>query len=126
MINLVFSLALVPVLWIFGNDLASTLNKPQIAQYLWLLPLAVFLTGAYNAINYWNSRKRQFGRLSTTQVSKAASLSATQLGAGYAGYASSGSLIAGTIVGQAVATSSSGYRIFREYWTSSSVPSIAG
>jgi O-antigen/teichoic acid export membrane protein len=116
MINLVFSLALVPVLWIFGNDLASTLNKPQIAQYLWLLPLAVFLTGAYNAINYWNSRKRQFGRLSTTQVSKAASLSATQLGAGYAGYASSGSLIAGTIVGQAVATSSLGIRIFREYW----------
>jgi O-antigen/teichoic acid export membrane protein len=115
-INLTFSLALVPLLWFFGNDLASLLNSPEIAQYLWLVPLSVFLTGSYNAINYWNSRKRQFGRLSTTQISRAASLATTQVGAGYAGYASSGALIAGNIVGQAVATFSLGIRIFHEYW----------
>ncbi len=114
-INLAFSLVLMPVFFFFGHDIANMLNTPGVAEYLWLVPLAVFLTGAYNAINYWNSRKRQFGRLSTTQVSKAGSLAGVQLGAGYLGRASSGALIGAYTIGQAVATISLGLRVFREY-----------
>lgn len=118
----IISLILVPIIWLFGDYLISLLNAPQLRPYLWFVPLMVFLSGSFSAINYWNSRKRQFGRLSRTQVARAATTTGTQLGAGFAGYASGGTLIAAGIIGQAVATSTLGYQAWRSdkkrFWNS--------
>jgi lipopolysaccharide exporter len=113
-INTVFSAILTPIMLFMGDDIASLLNTPSLARYLWLVPLMTFLTGAFNAINYWNSRKRQFRRLSTAQVSKAGSTAATQIGLGYAGLASGASLIGASIVGQSFATFTLGIRVWWE------------
>lgn len=113
-INAAICVCLVPILFIFGNDLSLALNSPNLAQYLWLLPIVVFLTGTFNAVNYWNSRKRQFRRLSTAQVAKATTIAAGQLGFGYAGYVSGGSLIASNAVGQALATTTLSTLVWKE------------
>jgi lipopolysaccharide exporter len=97
-INTTISFILIPTMWFLGQDIADILNAPNLAQYLWLVPLMVFLTGSFQAINYWNSRKRQFRRLSTAQVSKAASNAGSQILFGYAGLATGGSLIGASII----------------------------
>lgn len=107
------SLMLIPILWFFGRPLVRSLNALQLLPYLWLVPIMVFLTGTFSAINYWNSRRRQFGRLSRAQIGKAVTTSGTQLSAGFTGYASGGSLIGANVVGQAVATLVLAYRAWR-------------
>lgn len=100
----IISLILGPILWLFGEHIVRTLNAPQLLPYLWLVPIMVFLTGTFTSINYWNSRRRQFGRLSRAQIGRAVTTSGTQLGAGFTGYASGGSLIGANAMGQVVAT----------------------
>lgn len=107
------SLILVPIVWLFGDDLSSLLNAPGLQKYLFLVPPMVFLSGSFSAINYWNSRKRQFARLSKTQVTKATIKSGIQLGSGFTGYASGGTLIGAVVVSQAVATSALGYQAWK-------------
>jgi lipopolysaccharide exporter len=113
-INTTISFILIPTMWFLGQDIADILNAPNLAQYLWLVPLMVFLTGSFQAINYWNSRKRQFRRLSTAQVSKAASNAGSQILFGYAGLATGGSLIGASIIGQSFATFTLGIRVWWE------------
>jgi len=107
------SLILVPILWFFGEPLVHSLNAPQLLPYLWFVPIMVFLTGTFSAINYWNSRRRQFGRLSKAQIGKAVTTSGTQLGAGFTGYVSGGSLIGANVIGQAVATLALAHQAWR-------------
>lgn len=113
LLALTVSLTLVPIIWLFGDDLAYLLNAPNLQPYLWLVPPMVFLKGAFSAINYWNSRQRQFGRLSRAQVSRAITTSGTQIGVGFAGHASGGSLIGAGVIGQAVATSALSYQAWK-------------
>jgi O-antigen/teichoic acid export membrane protein len=112
-ITSVISLTLIPIIWLFGDDLASLVNASGLQPYLWLISPMVFLSGSFSAINYWNSRKREFGRLSKTQVARAATTSGAQLGVGYAGFTSGVTLIAASVVGQAVATSTLGYQVWK-------------
>lgn len=110
---LIVSIALVPILWFFGDDLSSLLNAPELRAYLWLLPPMVFLGGSFSAINYWNSRKREFSRLSRSQVAKAVTTSGLQLGIGFSGYPSGGTLIIAGVAGQFVATSTLAHRVWK-------------
>jgi O-antigen/teichoic acid export membrane protein len=113
LITTFISLTLVPIIWLFGDEITSILNTPGLQPYMWLVSPMVFLTGSFSAINYWNSRKKQFGHLSKTQIAKAATTSGTQLGAGCAGYVSGGALIGAGFVGQLIATSTLSYRAWK-------------
>ena len=121
------SLFLIPALWFFGEPLVNMLNAPQILPYLWLVPIMVFMTGTFSAINTWNSRRRQYGRLSKAQISKAVTTSGTQLGAGFTGNVYGGSLIWANIIGQAVATWALVYQAWKtDKWILKTSISIQG
>ena len=78
----------------FGRDLiVRLLPIPEIAPFMWLVPVAIFVQGAFMALNYWNSRTRHFARLSVAQVSSSAVTTSAQLGAGATGFATGGSMI---------------------------------
>ena len=99
----------------FGGDLLLALLKaPGLAPYLWLIPLFVFFSGVFLALNYWNSRTRHFGRLSTARVTSAIAATGTQLGTGLAGHATGGSLIGASLAGSIVSTGILGGQIWRE------------
>lgn len=70
--------------------------------------------GLVLGMNYWNSRKREFGRLSRSQVAKAVTTSGLQLGVGFYGYLSGGVLISAGVAGQFVATSTIAHSVWKD------------
>ena len=96
------------------SAIISVLNAPEIGPWLWLVPVAVFVNGVYLALSVWSSRCRRFGRLSAARVGASATSSAVQLGLGYAGSATAGSLVASSLAGTGVSTVVLGAQIGRE------------
>jgi len=71
----------VPALYFGGDAILSMLRAPGLEPYLILVPVFVFISGVFLALNYWNSRTKHFGRLSVARVisSLAAALGAGDL-----------------------------------------------
>ena len=63
---------------------AALLGQPGLAPYLWMLPLGVFLASAYNALQYWASRKKRFGLVTRTRITRAIGGIGTQAAIGAA------------------------------------------
>ena len=108
------ALFLVPVLWLGQEPLLRLLNAQGLAPHRWLVPLAVFLSGVFMALNYWNSRTKRFGRLSVARVNASISTTGTQIGLGLAGYNAGGTLIMAGILGSIVSTLVLGGQILRD------------
>jgi lipopolysaccharide exporter len=104
----------VPALYFGGDALLSLLKAPGLAPYLILVPVFVFISGVFLALNYWNSRTKHFGRLSVARVTSSLATTGTQLGAGFTGYATGGSLIGANLVGVSVSTGVLGSQIWQD------------
>ncbi|MCU4311799.1 oligosaccharide flippase family protein [Acinetobacter variabilis] len=66
---LLFTTFIVIVSTIFlSQPIANLLNAPQLASYLWLLPLAVFFVGLYQICNAWYVRQKQYKDIAGTKV----------------------------------------------------------
>ena len=108
------SALMVPMIWLLRDPLLRHLNAFELLPYLWMVPLAVFLGGAFSALNYWNSRTKRFLRLSVARVTSSVMATGTQIGMGLAGYPTGGSLIGAGILGSAVSTFVLGGQIWRD------------
>lgn len=108
----VISVLTIPITYYVGNFIILSLKSPALNPYLWLIPLAVFLNGVVLAFNYWISRTRHFGSLSVARVASSIATTGTQLGAGFAGYATGGSLIIANIIGSAASAIMLGVRVW--------------
>lgn len=97
------------------GPLSSLLGEPQLAPYLWWLPLAVLAAGWYQMLNYWATRKKHYTRLSISQGVRSVGVAGTQVPAGYYKTGATG-LIGGQVAGQALATVVLGAQILREDW----------
>lgn len=85
---------------LFGADLVAWANAPELAPYLWLLPVGVFLAGSYQIFSYWAVRKSAFGPLARTKLQQNTGMVAAQIGLGMFHIGPLG-LLLGQIVGQA-------------------------
>lgn len=72
---------------------ANWLGQPELASYLWLLPLGVLWAGSYSALQFWHVREKHFGWLAKTRVAQSAGSAATQLGLGIGGVSPLGLLL---------------------------------
>lgn len=107
--------AITALIVFFASDIiVRLLNSPELKKYLWLLPISVFVSGVFLALNYWNSRTKHFGRLSIARVTSSVVAQTTKLGAGFAGFVSGGILIGTSILGQVVSTFVLGGQIWRD------------
>ncbi|WP_297758814.1 oligosaccharide flippase family protein [uncultured Shimia sp.] len=88
----VAGLALIAVLSMPGT-LAQWLGKPEIAPYLWLVPLGIAMAGSYAAFQFWATRARRFGAIARTRIGQAMAGVATMLSLGWAGIAPLGLLL---------------------------------
>ncbi len=109
-----FSALSALVLSVGHHGVLEWLNVPELEQYLWLLPVAIFAGGAFLPLNYWNSRTKHFRRLSIARINRSVAMTGTQLGAGFAGYGTGGGLIGGGVVGNLIATCVLGLQIWRD------------
>jgi O-antigen/teichoic acid export membrane protein len=92
------------IIFLAGERSTILPNYSKLKQYLWMIPIAVFVNGFFLAINYWNSRAKHFGRLSIARVVSSGVAQITKLGAGLFGFVSGGVLIGSVILGQIVST----------------------
>jgi O-antigen/teichoic acid export membrane protein len=86
-----------------GTPIANLLGVPVLANYLWLLPLGILLTGAYTVFNYWSVRTKRFTTIAKTKLSQALATLAIQLAAFKLGGIA---LLLGQVAGQGVGTTS--------------------
>ncbi|MDD2470473.1 MAG: oligosaccharide flippase family protein [Methanocorpusculum sp.] len=98
------SLLSIFVMFFFGDSIAGRLNQPTLAQYLYLIPVAVLIDGLYTILRYWNTRRTRFGTQAATQALQSSSASGLKLGFGILGFVNAGSLIVGQILGQGIGT----------------------
>jgi lipopolysaccharide exporter len=112
---LLVSIATIPPLIILQQPITEFLKAPQLGQFFWLIPPTLLISGTFLALNYWNTRTKQFKRLSVARITSSVSSTGTQLGAGFLGYASGGVLIYANILGQLVSTCVLGIQILRDH-----------
>lgn len=102
------------VIFFAGDLTVKLLNSSELKKYLWLIPVSVFVSGTFLAMNYWDSRTKRFGRLSIARVISSVVAQTTKLGAGFAGFVSGGILIGTRFLGQIVSTFVLGGQIWRD------------
>lgn len=107
------SLLTLIVVWLFNDLISALLANKEISEWLYFIPLTIFLTGAYQTFNYWSNRKKQYKRLAISRVFQAVATSGTNLGMGLSGFGVSG-LIGAGLIGQGVSTGVLGWQVWRE------------
>lgn len=96
--------------WVWGSEIAATLEVPRLAEYFWLLPLGVLLIGTYQVFNYWAIRTKEFKAIAQTRITQTLGTLAVQL----LGYKAGGfSLLLGQAGGQSIGS----YRLARSAFT---------
>lgn len=75
------------LLYFFSQDFFRLIGHLELAPFAWLLSLSIWLQGSYSALQYWASRKKQFGKVARTRLGQALSASGTQLTLGWIGIA---------------------------------------
>lgn len=73
---------------------ARLLGQPAIQPYLWLIPVAVIFATIYDSLQYWATRKKRYGLVARTRMTRALGGAGVQVGAGI-GIADPIGLIAG-------------------------------
>ena len=97
LIALVISLLFLPVVFFLNVQVASFLGNPDIANWLYLVPVSVLVTGVYQALTYWNNRKKNFKNASVSRVNQSFFQAGSQISFGFLKF--SGGLILGQFVG---------------------------
>lgn len=120
---LALSLAILPatglvatfVVALAGRSIADLLRVPDIAPYLWLMPLGMVVIGAYEAFNSWFVREGGFTTMARTKFIQSSSQLGIQLGSGVLA-ASPWGLCAGLVVGRSVGVGAFFRRFIGAHW----------
>ena len=79
---LLLSMILGVVGVLMPRQLVSLVGQPELAPYLWMVPVGVALSSVYMALQYWASRQKRFGLITSTRMTRAVSGAGIQLGLG--------------------------------------------
>lgn len=79
------SLILLFALLFFHNFFVDILNNPNIAGWLYLIPLIVFFVAVFNSLNYFYTRHKKFKKIAVIKILRSAVLSIFQLGLYFTG-----------------------------------------
>lgn len=101
-----FSLLMLFALLAFRQELASALGAGELEHWLLMLPVATFLTGAYNLLHYTAIRYNRYKQAAQSLVLRSTFVASGQVGLGLLKLD-----IAGLIVPQALANGASGSKL---------------
>lgn len=89
----------------FGRvNIARGLGRAELAFWLCFIPFGVLFRGVYLAFAYWSTRKRAFGRLAISRMSRSLGAVSVQIAVVPMIGANVGGLIVGNLLGSAVAS----------------------
>ena len=69
----------------FSRPISLLFKSPNLASYYWLMPLYVFAIGAWNLLNYWYIRHKEYNPIGRYQVSQNVLSAGGKLGMGWGG-----------------------------------------
>ncbi|CAM3419171.1 lipopolysaccharide biosynthesis protein [Zobellia roscoffensis] len=96
-ITTIVSIISLIIILFFSKNIAIFLGDPKLSKWLFFVPLSVLLMGTFNALNYFNSREKEFKNIAKANVFKSLGGNGFQLFLGLSKY-TSGGLIIGQIV----------------------------
>lgn len=79
----VLSMISIIIVLMFNNDIALFLGNPDLGNWLYLMPVSIFLAGLYQTLNYWNNRGKQYSHIALSGVSQSVGGGAAQLAVGF-------------------------------------------
>jgi len=94
-----YCLLLLVIMFFFNKSIANFFNIKELANFIYLLPVSVFLFGGVSIFDYWNNRANMFKNISKGLLAKSVVMSSTQLATGASSFNSLG-LIPGMLLGQ--------------------------
>lgn len=97
LLTAVFSVLSLIVIILFKNDLAILLGLSQ-SEWLYVIPFLIFLTAAYQSVNFWVNRQKKFKIMTSNRVGRSAVSSFSQVAIGKLG--NNSGLIWGTLISQ--------------------------
>lgn len=100
-ISIVVTIVSFLIIMLFNSYIAHLLKNEKLIIYLWFTPLAVFLTGIYQSLNYWSLRNKRFTLISVSRILQTSVTSAGNIFFGIIKWGSKG-LILSYILGQIV------------------------
>ncbi|WP_457326051.1 lipopolysaccharide biosynthesis protein [Roseateles sp. P5_E11] len=81
----VVSLGVALMIAMAPDAVMALLRQPGLRPYLWMIPVGVWLAGAYSALQAWHVRHASFGRLARTRVAQSAGSAGLQMMVGWHG-----------------------------------------
>ena len=72
------------IVFFFNQAITNLFENPEISNWLYFLPISIFLVGLYQIYNYLLIREKNFKRLSTNKIIVSTTNASTQLGYGFA------------------------------------------
>ena len=81
----------------FSRLIATLFKAPDLAHWLWALPICVAALGVWNILNYWYIRRAAFTRISGYQVTQSVFTACTKIGFGALGWLQGGMILATVI-----------------------------
>ncbi|MEA3492572.1 MAG: oligosaccharide flippase family protein [Campylobacterota bacterium] len=93
------SLSLLVLVVLFNDYFTKLLGNDEISIWLYFVPIAVFFTGLWNILNYFNNRKKQYKDLAKATIIKSIVTAIVQLSVGFIKSGATG-LISGQILSQ--------------------------
>ena len=101
LIVFLFSLLILIVIILFQHQINTFLGIEKLGNIIFAVPLSIFFIGNISILEYWNNRSNLFKNISIGNVSKAMTLSSSQLAIGFSKFKFIG-LVPGLILGQLV------------------------
>ena len=73
------------ILLFFSAEIAALLKQPGLRSLFWMLPLGIWFSGVYAAVQYWSTRQKRFTMIAQTRMAQAVGSTGMQLGFGLLG-----------------------------------------
>lgn len=102
-ISTVLSIFLMIIAVLLNERITELLGNPKISNWLYFVPLSVFITGTYQSLNYWLNRQKQYKQMSEYRIVQSATTASTNLVMGFSHLGAGGLIVAG-LLGQGLAT----------------------
>lgn len=98
------SLLTLFMILLFESQIVGLLNNPKIANWLYWIPLSIFLTGVYQSLYYWFNREKGYRDMANSRIVQSSTMVVSQVGFGFLTKLSALGLILGQVIGQVLAT----------------------
>ena len=93
-----FSLSFGLIIFIFHDSIIYKFDIVILKNYIYLIPIFVFLHGTFQTLRFWNTRFKNFTTIAISKACEVITNKSVVLGLGFSGYITAGSLVFGVLI----------------------------